>query len=74
MKLFEKPLTAAEERQYLLKLCEDDANAQDILIRKNMRLVAHMVKKYSSNDMETEANVTLNFILLVIEYLNPSIM
>ncbi|MGN0515337.1 MAG: RNA polymerase sporulation sigma factor SigK [Lachnospiraceae bacterium] len=65
MKLFEKPLTAAEERQYLLKLSENDANAQDILIRKNMRLVAHMVKKYSSNDMETEDLISIGTIGLI---------
>lgn len=65
MKIFEKPLTAAEEKQYLLKLKEGDMAAQEILIRKNMRLVAHMVKKYTSSDVETEDMISIGTIGLI---------
>lgn len=47
MKTFPKPLTRAEEMKYLLALKNGDMEAKRILIEKNMRLVAHMVKKYS---------------------------
>lgn len=65
MKIFEKPLTAAEEKHYLLKLREGDMAAQEILIRKNMRLVAHMVKKYTSSDVETEDMISIGTIGLI---------
>lgn len=65
MKIFEKPLTAAEEKYYLLKLKEGDMAAQEILIRKNMRLVAHMVKKYTSSDVETEDMISIGTIGLI---------
>lgn len=65
MKIFEKPLTAAEERYYLLKLKEGDDESLDILIRKNMRLVAHMVKKYTSSDIETEDMISIGTIGLI---------
>lgn len=48
LKTFEKPLSAQEEKDLLIKLKEGDATARNILIEKNMRLVAHIVKKYAS--------------------------
>lgn len=65
MKIFEKPLTAAEEKYYLLKLKEGDMTAQEILIRKNMRLVAHMVKKYTSSDIEMDDMISIGTIGLI---------
>jgi RNA polymerase sporulation-specific sigma factor len=65
LKIFEKPLTAAEEAYYLLKLRDGDTDAQEVLIRKNMRLVAHMVKKYTSSDMETEDMISIGTIGLI---------
>lgn len=47
MKTFPKPLTRAEEMNYLIAFKNGDMGAKRILIEKNMRLVAHMVKKYS---------------------------
>lgn len=52
MKAFEKPLTKEEERQMLIRCFNGDKKARDILIEKNMRLVAHMVKKYTSTEKE----------------------
>lgn len=65
MKVFEKPLTAAQEKEYLTRLREGDRDAEEILIRKNMRLVAHMVKKYSSSDMENEDMISIGTIGLI---------
>ena len=48
---FPKPLSAAEERETLLKMETGDLQAKEKLIRHNLRLVAHIVKKfYSSRD------------------------
>lgn len=44
MKTFEKPLSAQEEKELLIKLREGDSMARNALIEKNMRLVAHIVK------------------------------
>lgn len=41
---FPRPLTAAEERDYLQKYAQGDLEARDALIRHNLRLVAHIVK------------------------------
>jgi len=44
---FPKPLSPEEERRYLALARQGDSDAKDVLIRHNMRLVAHIVKKYS---------------------------
>lgn len=43
---FPKPLTEEEERLYLKKAQEGDMEARNVLIEKNLRLVAHIMKKY----------------------------
>lgn len=43
---FPKPLTAEEERIYLQRSAEGDLQARNILIERNLRLVAHIMKKY----------------------------
>ncbi len=45
---FPKPLSPEEEKHYLTLAKQGDKNAKDILIKHNMRLVAHIVKKYNS--------------------------
>ena len=42
---FPKPLSAKEEREYLTKFGEGDLDARNILVEKNLRLVAHIAKK-----------------------------
>ncbi|MEG0215828.1 MAG: RNA polymerase subunit sigma-70, partial [Hungatella sp.] len=44
MKTFQKPLTVHEEREYLERYKEGDQEARAVLIERNMRLVAHVVK------------------------------
>ena len=51
---FQMPLSAKEEREYLEKYEAGDKEARNILIERNLRLVAHVVKKYSSPGYETE--------------------
>ena len=43
---FPKPLTEAEERYYLELSAQGDLEARNILIERNLRLVAHIMKKY----------------------------
>ena len=43
---FPKPLTAQEERHYLALAAAGDENARNVLIERNLRLVAHIMKKY----------------------------
>ena len=43
---FPKPLTAEEERHYLALAAQGDLDARNILIERNLRLVAHIMKKY----------------------------
>jgi len=43
---FPKPLTAQEEHHYLKLAGEGDLEARNILIERNLRLVAHIMKKY----------------------------
>ena len=45
---FEHPLTEEEERDYLIKMKKGDKHAKEMLIKHNMRLVAHVVKKFSN--------------------------
>ena len=44
---FAKPLSKEEEEKYLALVAQGDKNARDILVKHNMRLVAHIVKKYT---------------------------
>ena len=45
---FPKPLSAAEEREYLQRYAQGDQEARDILIQLNLRLVSHIIKKMFS--------------------------
>ena len=65
MKTFEKPLSEEEEKLYLQKYKEGDLEAKNILIEKNMRLVAHMVKKYVTNDRNIEDLLSVGTIGLI---------
>ena len=54
LKSFPQPLTASEEREYMQRYTEGDLEAKHILIERNLRLVAHIVKKYQTYEEETE--------------------
>ena len=65
MKAFDRPLTAAQERQYLELFHGGDKKAKEILIEKNLRLVVHMVKKYSCSEYELEDMISIGTIGLI---------
>ena len=62
---FRMPLSANDEKMYLEKYSNGDKEARNILIERNLRLVAHIVKKYSSNDAETEDLISIGTIGLI---------
>lgn len=63
--LFPEPLSADEERFYLEKLKSGDENARNILIERNLRLVAHVAKKYSSSNVEQDDLISIGSIGLI---------
>ena len=65
MKTFSKPLTAAEEKIYLQRYREGDLEAKNILIERNLRLVAHIVKKYQGSDEELDDLISIGTIGLI---------
>lgn len=65
LKTFPKPLTAEEEKYYLLRLQEGDRKARQILIEYNLRLVAHIVKKYQSPEDDMEELISIGTIGLI---------
>ncbi len=62
---FPKPLPAKEEQAYLLRVKHGDTKAADILIEHNLRLVAHIIKKYYSNYKEQEDLISIGTIGLI---------
>ena len=65
MKTFPKPLTASEEREYLKRCKEGDEEAKAVLIERNLRLVAHVIKKYQYTDYEMEDLLSVGTIGLI---------
>jgi len=65
LKSFPKPLTASEEREYLQKYTEGNLEAKHILIERNLRLVAHIVKKYQATEDEAEDILSIGTIGLI---------
>lgn len=65
MKSFPKPLTAEEETFFLQKYKEGDEEAKRILIERNLRLVAHIVKKYAKQGEDTEELIAVGTIGLI---------
>ena len=65
MKTFPKPLSAGEEREYLKRCSEGDQEARDVLVLRNMRLVAHVVKKYQGTDYDMEDLISVGTIGLI---------
>ena len=65
MRTFPKPLTAEEERYYLHRLRQGDREARRILIEYNLRLVAHITKKYQSAEDDMEELISIGTIGLI---------
>lgn len=65
MKTFPKPLTTEEEKEYLKRYRKGDQTARNVLIERNLRLVAHIVKKYQSSGEDTEDLISVGTIGLI---------
>ena len=62
---FPKPLSAAEEAQWLERYAQGDAEARNVLIEHNLRLVAHIVKKYYTQSADQEDLISIGTIGLI---------
>ena len=62
---YPKPLSAEEERKYLVCLAKGDKQARNILVEHNLRLVAHIVKKYSSGMNDYDELISVGTIGLI---------
>ena len=69
LQTFQQPLTKREEEFYLARLQEDDENkrneAKQILIERNLRLVAHIAKKYQGAEVEMEDLISIGTVGLI---------
>ena len=62
---FPKPLSSAEEAEYIRRLGEGDPAARDALIEHNPRLVAHIAKKYQGSGLDADDMVSIGAIGLM---------
>ena len=62
---FPKPLTAQEEQHYLELSAQGDLEARNILIERNLRLVAHIMKKYYAQTADQEDLISIGTIGLI---------
>lgn len=63
--LFPEPLTGEEENMYLDKFMAGDEDARNILIERNLRLVAHVCKKYSGTNIDNDDLISIGTIGLI---------
>ena len=62
---FPKPLSAKEEAKYLALAAQGDREARDLLIERNLRLVAHIMKKYYAQTADQEDLISIGTIGLI---------
>ncbi len=63
--LFPEPLSQEEERQCLEEIANGNEEARNILIERNLRLVAHVAKKYASSNVDQEDLISIGSIGLI---------
>ena len=63
--LFPEPLTPEEEKKYLIQMSKGNEEARNILIERNLRLVAHVAKKYSTAKVEQDDLISIGTIGLI---------
>ena len=63
--VFPPPLSSEEEDKYVDLMLQGDKNARNILIEHNLRLVAHIVKKFDSKSTETDDLISIGTIGLI---------
>ena len=62
---FPKPLTAQEEQEYLDRYAQGDLEARNVLIERNLRLVAHIIKKYYTQTCDQDDLISIGTIGLI---------
>ncbi len=62
---FPKPLSPEEEKKYLDLCAQGDLNARNILVERNMRLVAHIIKKYYTQTADQDDLISIGTIGLI---------
>ena len=62
---FPKPLTEGEEQHYLVLAAQGDLDARNVLIERNLRLVAHILKKYYAQTADHEDLISIGTIGLI---------
>lgn len=62
---FPKPLTAQEEQMYLQRSTQGDLEARNVLIERNLRLVAHITKKYYAQTSDQEDLISIGTVGLI---------
>ncbi len=65
MKTFKKPLSPEEEKECLARYQKGDMAARNLLIEHNLRLVAHVAKKYQSPELDPDDLVSIGIIGLI---------
>ena len=65
MQSFPKPMTAQEELECISRYRAGDIEAKNLLIEKNLRLVAHIVKKYTVSGRDQEELISVGIVGLV---------
>ena len=63
--LFPEPLSSEEEKVYIEKLSTGDEDARNILIERNLRLVAHVCKKYCNSNVDQDDLISIGTIGLI---------
>lgn len=63
--LFPEPLSSEEEKKYLKEMLEGNEKARNILIEHNLRLVAHIAKKYNNTKLDQEDLISIGTIGLI---------
>ena len=63
--MFPEPLTSEEERKCLELMKEGDEEARNLLIERNLRLVAHVAKKYSTAKVDQDDLISIGTIGLI---------
>ena len=62
---FPQPLTAQEEQYYLKLAAQGDLEARNVLVERNLRLVAHIMKKYYAQTSDQEDLISIGTIGLI---------
>jgi len=62
---FPQPLTEVEEKEYLQRLKDGEPEAKGVLVERNLRLVAHIVKKYSFPGKEVDDLISIGTVGLI---------